>query len=366
MSQINVNEANPMAVSQMFIDKSNDEIRDIVSTLNPEQLAAVIQNINENTTPYWKGKIRAIILGLSTPEQLVCVGHSLTVPQLLDLFESNLLSLENIHKLLAILVGLPYQTFSLLLSELSEEPLQTLLETSFSEPLQHQLTVFIHEMNNRYLILSEELNSLLSEIETLSTEGLSRNDLMSIKDRINNFSLEFNLSLIKIKNALKIAWSTHRLDLIENLNSLKDKYTHTLIGYIGHPETSLGATGLYELLKERLNVVFGNPFDLNDPESISNAEPSIEALVKFSIWYIKDYWEVGLLPKIKAESQLELDPHSHTEQERATYRDKLFNDVKLNLEKLNLKTLWNLKKAHIYSKNALVEYIIENKKLIDN
>lgn len=365
MNDVDLSSTKPTELAEMFIEMSNEEIRLKTAQLNAEQLSAVISYMNEKNTPYWQGKTRAIILGLSDREQLETAGRSLSVPQILDFFESDLLSREdNFNKLLAILVGMTHQTFAQLLCDISDYQLQFLLQTSFSEPLQHQLTVFNHEMNNKYLIFSEELEKLLKDIENLPIDNLSRNEMIDIKNRINDLSLEFNAGLEKMKNALRIAWNTHRTDLIESLNTLKDKYFHILNNFIGHPETAQGATGLYELLNERINSVFGNPYDLNNPEALSNGEPSVEALVKFSVWYLKDYREIGLLPNIKSDEELELDAQSHSEQERLEYRDKLFAEVQTNLEKLHLKTLWDIKKAHIYSKKALMEYIQENKALI--
>ena len=365
MNHVDLSTVKSTEIAEMLISMSNEEIRLAIPQLNPEQLSSVISSMNERNTPHWKGKTRAIILGLSDQEQLEIAGNTLSVPQILDFFESNLLAREdNFNKLLAILVGIKHQTFTQLLCEISDYQLQVLLQTAFSEPLQHQLTVFNHEMNNKYLLLSEELNKLLNDIENLPIEDVGRNELADLKNRINDISLEFNDCLSKMKNALKIAWNTHRTDLIESLNALKEKYIHTLQNFIGHPETAQGATGLYELLKERINVVFGNTYDLNDPESLSNGEPAIDALVKFSIWYLKDYWEIGLLPEIKTEKELDLNVSSPTVEERAEYRDRLFSNVLENLEKLHLKTVWDLKKAQIYSKKALIEYIQENKALL--
>lgn len=365
MNSIDLSSVQPIEVAAKFIDMSNDEIRLVIAQLNPEQLSAVISYMNEKNTPYWKGKTRAIILGLSDRTQLESAGRYLSAAQILDFFESSLLTREdNFNKLLAILVGMTHQTFSQLLLDVSDDQLPVLLQTSFSEPLQHQITVFIHELNNRYLLFTEELDALFSDIQNLPTENIGRNEIISIKNRINDLSLEFNIELEKMRNALRIAWNSHRVDLIENLSALKEKYLHTLNNFIGYPVTAQDPTGLYNLLKEHTNTVFGNPENLNDPESLSNDEACIDALVKFSVWYLKDYWEVGLLTKIKNEDELELDPHSHSEQERLEYRDQLFSDVKENLEKLHLSTLKDLKKADIYSKRALIEYIQEHKNLI--
>lgn len=361
MSNVDITARTPTELAEMFINMPNEEIRLATPQLNQEQLSVILPYMNEKNTPYWKGKTRAIILGLSDREQLESAGRYLSVPQILDFFESNLLARDDtFNKFLAILVGMKHENFSHLLCDISYSQLQVLLQTSLSEPLQHQLTVFNHEMNNKYTMLSIELEKLYQEIKNLSIENLGRNELIDIKNHINDISIEFNNSIEKMKNALRLAWNTHRPDLIESLNTLKNKYYHTLIHFIGHFETSQGATGLYEVLTQRLYTVFGNPYDLNDPEALSNGEPALEALVKFSIWYLKDYWEIGLLPNIKDLSEIELDPQSHDEHECAKYRDHLFAEVKSNLEKIGLHTLWDLKKAHIYSKKALKEYISEH------
>lgn len=351
-----------MEAAEFFVDMSNEEIRNAIPKLNLEQLQAVITHMNEKNTPYWQGKTRAIILGLTTQDQLEVAGKSLSVRQILDFFESDLVARDdNFNKLLAILVGMSHATFADLLLSISEYQLQVLLQTSLTEPLQYKLTVFNHEINNKYLMATEALDRLMKDIECLSIDEVGRQELIDIKNRINDISLEFHDVLEKIKNALRIAWNTHRSDLIESLNNLKEHYFHTLHNFIGHPETIRGATGLYELLNERLNSVFGNPFNMNEPESLGNNEPAIDALVKFSIWYLQDYWEVGLLPNIKSPDELELDPEKFNELERAHYRDKLFDEVKNNLKNVKLEKLSDLKKAHIYSRKALEEYLKQYK-----
>lgn len=362
MNNLDFSTTQPTELAEIFLGMSNEDVQLFTSHLNAEQLAAVLSVMNEKYTPNWREKTRALILGLASSEQVKAAGNALSVRQILDFFESHLLSREdNFNKLLIFLVSMPHHTFSQLLYEISEVQLQALLQTSFSEPLQHQLTIFNHEMNNRYHLLSEELDKLSIDIQNLLVENIGRNELIVIKNRINDFSLEFNEALEKIKNALRIAWNTHRFDLVENLNTLKNRYLHTLLNFIGSP-LLLGSssTGLYEQIEERLKTVYGNPNDLNDAEALRDDEPSIEALVKFSIWYLKDYWNIGLLPKIKAEQDLGLDPNSFSEQECAQYRDSLFSDVYKNLEQLGLKTVKDLKKAHIYSKKALLEYIREH------
>lgn len=354
-----------MQTVDLFLDMSNEEIRNAIPLLSAEQLEVVIRHINEKTTPYWQGKTRSIILGLKDVEQVELAGRMLSVHQILDFFESDLISRDdNFNKLLAILVGMTLETFMDLLVNISDQQLQVLLQTSLTEPLQNKLMIFNHEINNKYLLATEELDTLMKDIECLSLEDIGRHDIIKIKNRINDISLEFNDVLEKLKNALRIAWNTHRFDLIESFNTLKEHYFHTLYNFIGHPENIKGSSGLYELLNERVDSIFRNSVNEHDTSSMANSEPSIDALVKFSIWYLKDYWEVGLLPKITSEDELELDPEKFSETERLHYREKLFAEVVSNLNKIKLKNLSDLKKAHIYSRKGLKEYIQEYQALV--
>lgn len=358
MSEVEIKSGSLAELIKLVIEMPPEEIPHLIPQLNLGQLSELISHLNADHVPDWKIKIVAILQALKDKTQLEVAGGSLSVPQLLAFFDNNFLSQEDgFNKLLAILVGMSHQTFSELLGEISDHQLHVLLQTSLFEPLQHHLTILNHELSNKFTLANVDLERLYQEIKHLSMENIGRNELIDIKNRINDISLEFNKSLVKINHALKLAWNTHRADLVENLNRLKNNYVHTLSYFIGHPETPSGATGLYEQLQEQIYTVFGNPYDLNDPEALSNGEPAIEALVKFSIWYLKDYWTIGLLPNIQSESELELDINSHNEQERASHREKLFFEVQSNLEKMHLKTLWDLKKAHIYSKKALIEYL---------
>jgi hypothetical protein len=85
--------------------------------------------------------------------------------------------------------------------------------------------------------------------------------------------------------------------------------------------------------------------------------PALEALVKFNVWYIKDYREVGLLPQLDATHIPTLFP----EQEDLKHREQLFKIAESNLEKIGLHTLADLKTERIYSKKALIEYIKKRK-----
>ena len=90
-------------------------------------------------------------------------------------------------------------------------------------------------------------------------------------------------------------------------------------------------------------------------------EPAVEGLVKFSVWYLKDYWELGLLPGVEKQADLDIDMEKHTEAERAEYREKLFTLARDTLDQVGLSTVGDLKNAFIFSKQTLQEYINQKK-----
>nr|NGX58750.1 hypothetical protein [Chlamydiota bacterium] len=113
-------------------------------------------------------------------------------------------------------------------------------------------------------------------------------------------------------------------------------------------------TGIYLLFEQ----IISSPFASEDPnKTLQDDEPGVEALAKLSLWYMKDYWEMGLLPSIKNEDQLKLDPEKHSDKECQEYREKLMEEVNDNLEKFDLKTVGDFKKVFIGSKELLRGYI---------
>lgn len=124
------------------------------------------------------------------------------------------------------------------------------------------------------------------------------------------------------------------------------------------------ATGLFALLEQKLNAVYGNPLDPNDIEALDNSDPAIDALVKFSVWYLRDYWEIGLLPMVKNERDLDLSSRRYSERNRAEHREKLFVMVQENLERLGLDKVKDLKKARIYSRETLQDFIRARQNLL--
>lgn len=304
-------------------------------------------------------KLKAIIRALNQRPELETIGNSLNTQQFITLVESVLeLNDKNHWKLSPLLVGMSHETFYDAFSKLKEKDLAVFKVESVTEPVQHHLTMISHKMNGEIEHIVKELSAFEKSIVDSDPQKLLMNDVQALIEQIEHFSQKL-LNLIDIsKKALSIAWNTHRVDLIETFNRIKDSCQKlTLLG-IGKPSTlSEPRTGLYDKLYQHLFQIYGDPLNNTDPETLLDTEPAMEALVKFSIWYLKDYWEIGLLPTVKHLEDLDVE-HS-SEQERIQFRENLFNQAKENLSKIGLNTVLDLKTHFIFSKGTLQEFIRE-------
>lgn len=335
--------------------------RDNLPKLSPDQVALIVPLATSQQDPIsWKEKTHAIIEVLNTPQQLEAVGRSVSYEQIYEILSFISDNKEKIQtKLFPLFVGIPQSLFLLLLVQASPELQSLLKQESISEPVQHHLTLLTHALATTSDSQSQTFNALETHLETFDL-ATTTPDQISEQQKVIEFLREtcLNTQLVASK-ALAIAWNSNRTDLIEKLSWIKEhsqKLSHSLIG---HPKLQESpAAGLYAILETRLDSVFNdeNNLPLNDDE------PALEALIKFSIWYIKDYWEVGLLPQVSdlADLQMNSELESVTAQEQIDHRKDLFAAVKNNLDKLGLSTLKDLKKHKIYSKTALKDFIQSN------
>lgn len=337
-----------------------DQWRLYISSLSPDQIPAVLPAATEEQNPHhWKEKMRAIIEGLNTPLQLEAAGRVLSATQVNEVISWAASCREPPHaKLFPLFIGMPHQTFLQLLLKATPGQLSLLKQEGITEPVQHHLTLLAHELTAEVANCSMSLSSLEQEIENID---LSNIDLFQIETEEQKIKTQL-AHCFSIQNtaskALAIAWNTNRMDIIEKLSKIKEQSQKFIGQIIGVPRSAASEpTGLFASFEKHLDSVFNTG---NDTASLSNEEPVTEALVKFSVWYLRDYWEIGLLPEIKNLNFLELDPTAHTEKECNEYRENLFATAEQHLERLGLFTLCDLKQAKIYSKKALKDFILQN------
>lgn len=339
------------------------KLEEIAPSLLLSQFSVVLLNINEEKDADWQKKTVALIQGAKGQEHLEAAGHVLTLPQLQELLKKSIGS----EKLQPILVGLPHSRFVDLLMVASDKELMVLKQQSSGEPIQYHLNIFHHDMTH---FLDEQFKSIekfSQDIEQLNLEELSRAELLSLFACIKEYS-EWDVKALNLTNrALQIAWNTNRPDIIEKLSNLKDrckKFNVYIVGDLHKGKTP--STGIFAKLEDKLNSIYGDPNNPNDVEALKDNESSMDGIAKCSVWYLQDYWEAGLLPHIKSKDKLDLPANTFTEKERSEYREKLFNSVSSNLERLGLATVKDLKQAHIFSKKSLREYISAHKKSLMN
>lgn len=355
-------------IGKWTLQQSSDELPSSISQLLPEQIGAVIGFLREDFDPHWREKIGNIVLKINDLEKLEIIGKALNPDQALEILDQSQkwdLNLKQ-SKLPTLFVKMPHSVFQEMLKNASTPQIEILKHESITEPIQHHITHFIHETALHLEEYGDVLIDLEKEIQGLEIREISSDIIDSFRKKfegIHHFYLEASDNIQKY---LIIAWNTNRIDLIEKLSKLKEAVQKTSQQVIGVPGSiKISTSGLYLALEKRLNEIFGNVDDPTDFDALADEDPAIEALVKFSIWYLKDYFEVGLLPSIRSKDQLEMDPAVHSEKECLSYREKLFNEVEQNLHKLGLHTLKDLKDGGIYSKKALISFIQKNIKKIN-
>ncbi|MBA3816000.1 MAG: hypothetical protein H0X29_05690 [Parachlamydiaceae bacterium] len=358
---------NPPFTSEQLADAnewSTEQWQQNIPKLSPDQIAIILPIATPQHDPnLWKDKIHTVIEVLKTPQQLEAVGRTATIEQTSEILSWINSKQVNQPKLFSLFLGMPQIIFLQLLVQATPEEQNILKQESLSEPIQHHLTLLTHELSSASTSHNQAFSALEMQLRSLDLETTDSEQINELEKIIELFRDACLSTQFLSSKALAIAWNSGRTDLIEKLSSFKEqsqKLSNDAIGQSSGPDAS--ACGLYEIFENRLNSVFND--DNNNP--LSDDEPTIEALVKFSIWYIKDYWEIGLLPHIsQAQLELELAPSAAIKDEGKDFRKQLFDDVHKNLEKLGLVNLQNLKKNKIYSKTALKNYILSHQNILN-
>ena len=345
---------------------SPEQVRSEITRLSPEQISVAVSVLDEPHDPEWQEKTSAAIQGLNENRQIEAVGRALNLSQALHILDEVSKTEKNGHwKLSPLLVGMPHRIFTQLLIAASPIQMNALKQEVITEPVQHHMTVLTHEIVHQIPAFAASLDSLEQEIENLNIKEMGHAELKDITQRIEHGSQNYEETVNKINKLLALAWNTNRTDIIEKLSMAKEICQKLIGSMVGSKKTITSeSSGLFSKLEEHLNRVFGIPDNPQDFEALDDDEPAIEALVKFSLWYLNDYWEIGLLPGIARAEDLELDSNKFSHQQRMDIREQLFDEVSHNLSKLGLNTVKDMKEARIFSRKSLEDYIARNKHLL--
>lgn len=341
------NEEIPLLIKEL----SPMQIRANAEQLSQAQIEPAIRVLVDAQDPEWREKIIELVLGLTSRSKIEAVGRTLSLEQAMQLLLNPALNQKNTkEELTAILVGLPHSLFLQLLLTDQTALLNVLKQEVNTEAVQHHLTVLSHEMINQVQEIEKQSLLWSETINNLTVTDLGRDDIFALTHEIDELSIKLNMTLTQVSKLLQMAWNTERSDLIEHLSKTKETASRYRIAFIGLPRSyKKSPSGLYLELENKLFSVYGNSENPADIEAIKDDEPAIEALVKLSLWYVYDYWDVGLLPHIKTAQEVAFLPKE--------LRDRLILVVHQNLGKIGLHTAADLKAARIFSRKSLHEYI---------
>lgn len=317
----------------------SEDIFEQFASLSLEELAAHFTLHQQKRDDETEINLDPLLQFLNTHQKWESLGSILNENQLLNIM--NYLIGHSPEQLAEILIGLQPKVFSNALSSFQEEHLALFKNESLLEPLQYHLTQFIHEGESILEILHDKIERFESDLKTVKITELTGEQFQRMIGTVHSFRIEILHFLEKTSAALLIGWNTERIDLIEKLSNLNEKLQFILGHVVGHPVSeNLASTGLYYSLKKSLSSIFD--------ASLKDEDASLEGLSRLSVWHLKDYWEMGLLPGMGGPQFLKLSEQ---------HPQELFTLVQATLEKLNIGTVGDLKRENIFSKDLLITYI---------
>ncbi len=323
-----------------------------LSKLSPQKLTERIQEADQSSS--WQNQTRSIVETITERHKLEAIGRGLSYKQSLDLiaFLSHP-ERENLIKLKPLLLGLPHKTFKEILLNASKEEWKPLFQSTLKEVNEHQIRLYIHEIENK-------LDQFVERYASIEKTSDPLEEIFSQIESLQEASKEL---LHEMPPLLSFAWQLDSPQIIEELTKIKEAQERFLYHQIGQDAPLYHQrTGIYERLNEKLFTIYGK---LNDHqiETLHDDDPIMEGLLKLHVSYLQDLWEVGLLPE---GAPLELDPSKYSDEELIDHRNQLFETAQDNLKKLHLKTVCDLKNHWVYSKESLANFVKRSLLSVDN
>lgn len=328
-------------IAQWARSASVEQLRSQSASLAPEQAAIAISALQPDQDPLWAQKARALIEGLRENSQRERAAAALTLPQLLFLLDGDKEAVT--FPLAPFFVGLPSALFAQLMENASAPLLALLRVESTCEPLQHHLTLLCHSVAAESEQLSHAVIALGVAIDQLDVMQQGKEEIKRLLQQIDLIADSYQKKEKITANALILAWNSARADLIEKLMILKELLARRRKCEVGYPRTIDSApSGLYAHLEGCLAKVYS--------QGLEERDSAIEALARLGIWYLRDYWEVGLLPHVLSLQELE-------ELEGSAEKEALYAAARHRLAELGLKEVSDLTKQMICSKKMLQDYL---------
>jgi hypothetical protein len=286
------------------------------------------------------------ILSATTPKELETLGALLSHLQFIHIVENIEKELFPIEKLDPLLVGLPLEVFCMSIQSIKRSSLDVLAKNILSEPLLHHITVATNNCITTHALYDEEIDTIQHEITHFDRKTLTSSIIDNVLRKIGTITEYYKNTLEFTEKLLLLAWNSERPLLIQKLSRLKTESKDKLMNDFNGSESD--ASDLEELFFENLAQIYTSA-------NLKEDDPAIDGLAALSIWYLQDYWEVGLLPEIEEEDLH--PPENMSPDKKQEYRNKLFKEVEKNLSLHDLNTIKDLDMACIYSRQILKDYI---------
>lgn len=331
--------------------------------LSPSQLSSLVHlAAPASDSKQWQEKLYQLYRHLPEKTGIESFGKELNKAQILEiihLVKNNSKDTHKRQKLSSLFAGVAPLVFKEVLFHASQEDLAFLREEAITETIQHHLSLITNELNSEFNDFCLKVAEMENEIKNTDLQKMNKEGISDVYRSLASFHDAGKNILNHTARILTMAWNANRSDLIQDLGRIKELSQKYLIETVGkEAQDEIPASGLYQLLEKKVDELFSDN-DANGNRTImKNTTPALEALVKFSVWYIQDYVEVGLLPDMIQSD----DQDSKHELDNLKQREQLFISAEKNLNRMGLHTLADLKRAHIYSKKALMEHISANQK----
>jgi len=251
-----------------------------------------------------KEKLKTLVASISEKKLLETMGKELSVEQIQDLLDwaasqNNIPSREAIN---ALFIGIPQSAFSKILMQASPKQLDFLRHESFIETIQHHLSQLSHELKEQFNVFCGEMESKAKALQTVDVSDIQPEEIRALYNSLQTLSQQGKEIIHLVACTLALAWNTNRVDLIQELSRVKELCQHCLNKDVGASATdSTPSSGLWGILEKRLNLVFSDIDTKGDVIVMKDTDFALEALVKFSVWHLRDYCDVGLLPQTDEE-----------------------------------------------------------------
>lgn len=347
-------------IARTVTGMSTEQLQSILPGFTLEQITAALGAVTQDKDPAWQAKTTLILSSIVNIRWLEAVGRVLNPQQaqaMLDYCQK--VDKSQQWKLSPLVVGMSPSDFADLLTHATHSQMDLLKHEGMAEPMQFQLRTLAQE----WLYAIERLCSIGTgyeqDILALNGSELDDSTYQAILKKFSSLHDNLSYLLDGINKALAITWHTNRIDLIEKFSIIKELCQKAIFMIVGHPRSPFEhPTGLYEFLERHLAEIFGHA---TDPDLLKDDDSPFDALGKFNIWHLEDYWEAGLLPHISHKEALHLNPSDFSEEGYENHQQKLMEEVKNKLEEMGLNNVRAFKLAGIWSPKMFKEYVSKHR-----